>query len=141
MITDFEIPVPMPKFDITDPFGFARIKRARWEYKRKAAECESLHYELEQMYADRESALARLTDCLMQTQKRLESTEKLLRRSDDGRVQMAEKASLLSKRLSEMEDELTMYKAKYELLKGDFEELEKEHERVIRGLTDKEEIA
>ena len=141
MITDFEIPVPMPKFDITDPFGFARIKRARWEYKRKAAECESLHYELEQMYADRESALAQLVIANSKLQERLESTEKILRRSDDGRVQMATKASDLSKRVSELEDELAMWKAKCTLLEGDFAELEKEHERVIRAVTDKGEIA
>ena len=139
MITEHEIPIP--RWDITDPLGRAAIRRARWEYKRKAAECESLHYELESVYADRDGALTRLVEANTKLQEKLESTEKLLRRSDDGRVQMATKASDLSKRIIKLEDELAKWKAKCALLEGDFAELEKEHERVIRAVTDKGEIA
>ena len=139
MITEHEIPIP--RWDITDPFGRAAIRRARWEYKRKAAECESLHYELGSVYADRDCALTKLVEANNKLQEKLDATEKLLRRSDDGRVAMATKASNLSKQLSKTEQEIDYYKTEYVALKDMYDELEKEHERVIRGITDKEEIA
>lgn len=139
MITEHEIPIP--RWDISDPFGRAAIRRARWEYKRKAAECESLHYELEQIYADRESAMARVTNLLVQTQKRLEDTTALLKRSDDGRTSIAIEKQSLSHRNAVLRDEVSMWKSEFEKLKADYDELEKEHERLIRAMTDKEEIA
>lgn len=141
MITDFEVVIPKPKFDITDPFGLARIKRARWEYKRKAAECESLHYEIEQLYSDRETAMSKLVIAAMDLQNRLDKTEQMYRSSEETRKNLAAKNSEMSKKIGKLEEETAMYKAKCDLLEGDLKELEKEHERVIRGLTDKGEIA
>ena len=139
MITEHEIPIP--RWDITDPFGRAAIRRARWEYKRKAAECESLHYELEQMYANRESAMAKLVDYNTKLQEKLDATEKILRRSDDGRTALAKENRELRAKLSELQGKYDDCYTELVALQDEHEDLEKEHERVIRAMTDKEEIA
>lgn len=124
MIAEHEIPIP--RWDITDPFGRAAIRRARWEYKRKAAECESLHYELESLYADRDGALSKLVDYNKTLQEKLDATEKLLRRSDEGRTALAKDNWGLKAYICELQEKIN--------------ELEETHERVIRAMTDKEEI-
>lgn len=138
MITEHEIPIPMPRFDITDIFGRNAIKRARYEYKRKAAECEGLHAELEEILSRRDDAITQLTAILKKTHGALEDKERMLLKSEDARKSLGDKLSRATERMSRLEDEIAMYKSKYELLSGDFEELSKEHERVIRALTDKE---
>lgn len=136
MVKDYEI--PMPRWELSDPFGRAAIKSLRYDLKKALCERDGYRVELEDTLKCQGRAVDRLTKSLSAEQQRSTELDRRLQMSEDARKSLGEKLSAQSERASKLENELAYYKSRLELVEGDLNELSKEHERVIRGLTDKE---
>lgn len=138
MIKDYEI--PMPRWELSDPFGRAAIKGLRYDLKKALCERDGYRVELEETLNCQGRAVDRLSQSLSAEQARATELDRRLQMSEEARKSLGTKLAAANERASKIENEISYYKAKLELLEGDFNELSKEHERVIRGLTDKDAV-
>lgn len=132
----YENEVLMPRWELSDPFGRGAIRKARWEYTQMKRERDALKNELESLYGERGKAVNMLIDALYKEQQRVDELTRRLGVCDDARKGLGEKLNKaieekgdLSRRLSH-EHELYM-----ELLRN-YEQLENDHEDLIRSVTD-----
>lgn len=125
------IKVDVPKWRWDDPFGRNALKSVCYDLKKALCEAEGYKVERDEMLKAKSEACdglaAHINDALA-----------LARTLDDMRKQLAA-ANRELRRENEMlrkdNEHLTTRLAEF---KRDYDELEAEHERVIRGLTDKE---
>lgn len=141
--------VPMPRWEITDPFGRAAIRKARWEYLRKAAQCESYRLDLEDTLNKQGEAVKILSEELRKAREKCDELDRRFRYCDDARKSLGEKVTalriengslaaskIIAETLAKLNGEL---EEKLDRLKADYKELEEAHEQLLRLATNKEE--
>ena len=131
-----EIDIPIPRWTISDPFGRAAIRRARWEYKRKAAECAGLRAELDELYSRRDDAIEKLTELLRKEKETSAQYARMFRASEEARKSQGAKIQEMLGRV----DALTERTEKLTAIAADYDALVEEHEKLVRAVTDKEAV-
>ena len=129
----------MPKWEISDPFGRGAIRKARYEYLRKAAQCEAYRAQLEDVFCEQRNAVTLLASELAHEQDVTAEQARRLKVSEDARKSLGDKLRIANATIDELTHRLAELSAKYDKLESEHEELTAAHEKVIRGLTDKEE--
>lgn len=119
----YETDVPMPRWELKDPFGRGAVRKARYEYKRKAAQCESYRVQLEDVLKARRDAVNLLAEELAHEQGVSAELERRLRESERARKSLGEK-------LTEATDAL-------KAVKRDLEELAETHDKFVRAVMEK----
>ena len=140
MIFDEDIQIQQPRFDIRDPFGFGAIRRARYEYKRKAAECAALQAQLDEVYTKRHDAVEALVINAQLIQEKLTETERRLKVSDDIRKRVVKERDDLKRRFEELNSEYAAVSKELSALRAEHAELVEAHEEIVRRLSDGGEI-
>lgn len=125
------IKVDVPKWRWDDPFGRNALKSVCYDLKKALCEAEGYKVERDEMLKARSEACdglaAHINDALA-----------LARTLDDMRKQLAESNKKLREENAKLWERLLKAEEERDQFKRDYAELEAEHERVIRGLTDKE---
>lgn len=125
------IKVEIPKWRLDDPFGRNALKSVCYDLKKALCEADFYKVERNEMLKARSEACdglaAHINDALA-----------LARTLDDMRKQLAEANKKLREENEMLRKENEHLATRLDELRQDYAELEVEHERVIRGLTDKE---
>lgn len=144
MIKDYEI--PLPKWEITDPFGRNALRRMRYELKRTMCDRDAYRVELEELLKARGLAVDALNASLRDEQQRGMQLQNWLQLSETARKSLGDKLRAVRTEMSACElereklrVELERTKEQHEALLKEHEELQADHEKLLRGLTDKEE--
>lgn len=138
--------VKMPRWEITDPFGRGAIRKARYEFKRKACECEGYRTQLEEIFSERATAVNKLVEELYHEQKVSAELNRRLAVCDDARKNLGDKINALTeekyelcRKIDELELELRHERDLNKSIRTEMENLEIAHEKLLRGMTDKTE--
>lgn len=125
------IKVEVPKWRWDDPFGRNALKSVCYDLKKALCEAEGYKVERDEMLKARSEACdglaAHINDALA-----------LARTLDDMRKQLVERNKKLREENEMLRKDNEHLTKRLDELWRDYGELEAEHERVIRGLTDKE---
>lgn len=143
MIKDYEI--PLPKWDITDPFGRNSLRRMRYELKRVMCERDSYRVELEEVLKARGAAVDAINATLRDEQQRGIQLQNWYNLSEAARKDLGDKVRDLRAELNacelaraKMRIEFERLKEEHEKLAIDHKQLQEDHEKLLRGVTDKE---
>lgn len=143
MVKDYEI--PMPKWEITDPLGRAALRRMRYELKRALCERDGYRVELEETLKARGAAVDAMHATLRDEQQRSIQLETWLKASDDARRSLGDKVRNMREEITKNETEraklrveLERAKELYESLLKEHAQLQADHEKLVRSITDKE---
>ena len=125
------IKVEVPKWRWDDPFGRNALKSVCYDLKKALCEADGYKVERDEMLKARSEACdglaAHINDALA-----------LARTLDDMRKQLVESNKKLREENEMLRKDNEHLTKRLDELRRDYGELEAEHERVVRGLTDKE---
>ena len=144
MIKDYEI--PMPRWELTDPFGRAAIKSLRFDLKKAMCERDGYRVELEETLKARGAAVDAMAAALANEQARANEITRRFQVSEDARKNLGEKLSKLRDELAEVNAararlriDLERLRAERDELKKNYEQLQADHETLVQAVTHREE--
>ena len=135
MVNDYEI--PMPRWELTDPFGRNAIKSIRYELKKCLCERDGYKAQVESILTEQGDAVNMLAKALAREQEMTREYERRLRVCDEARKSIGEKNSKLKAEIDELKNVNVALRADLAKLQYDYEELTEHHEKLVRGMTDK----
>lgn len=136
MIKNYEIPVP--RWELSDPFGRAALRSIRYELKKALCERDGYKAEVEEILKARNSAVEGVMEALRREQAAHDATKEKLKLAEDARKFIAQNNRKLTETVAEHVAERAKMRIELERLKEEYAQLEAEHEKLLRGLTDKE---
>lgn len=136
MIKDYEI--PLPRWELSDPFGRAALRSLRYELKKALCERDGYKAEVEEILKARNSAVEGVMEALRREQVAHDATKEKLKLAEDARKFIAQNNRKLTENVAEHVAERAKMRIELERLKEEHAQLEAEHEKLLRGLTDKE---
>lgn len=137
MINDYDI--PMPRWELSDPFGRNAIKGFRYDLKRAMCERDSYREQLETVLDGQGKAVQMLANSLAHEQEVSRELDRRLRVCDEARKSLGEKLTRANDSAESMTNRLAKLRVDYDKLKEEYDELVEQHELLVRGMTDKEE--
>jgi len=137
MVNDYDI--PMPRWELSDPFGRNAIKSIRYDLKRVLCERDSYREQLETVMDGQGKAVQMLANSLAHEQEVSRELDRRLRVCDDARKSLGEKLTRANDSVESMTNRLAKLRVDYDKLKEEYDELAEQHELLVRGMTDKEE--
>jgi len=135
MVNDYEI--PMPRWELTDPFGRNAIKRIRYELKKCLCERDGYKAQVESILTEQGNAVNMLAKALAREQEMTKEYERRLRVCDEARKSLGEKNSKVKAENDSLKHDNIALRADLAKLQYEYDELTEQHEKLIRGMTDK----
>ena len=133
---NYENEVLMPRWELSDPFGRGAIRKARWEYAQMKRERDALKNELEAIYDERGKAVNMLVESLHHEQSVSAELKRRLEVCDDARKSLGEKLNKAVEEKGDLHQRLEHEHDLYMELLRSYEQLEIDHEDLIRSVTD-----
>ena len=125
------IKVEVPKWRIDDPFGRNALKSVCYDLKKALCENEGYRVEIEEMLKARSEACEGLSA-------HINNAIELASTLDEMRKQLVAKNKELREENAKLYERLLKAEGERDMYERDYKELEAEHEKLVRGLTDKE---
>ena len=136
MIKDYEI--PLPRWELTDPFGRAALRSMRYELKKTLCERDGYKVEVEEILKARNSAVEGIMEALRREQAAHDETREKLKLAEEARKFIAGNNRKLSESVSEHVTERARLRVELERLREEYRQLQEDHEKLLRLTTDKE---
>ena len=136
MIKDYEI--PLPRWELSDPFGRAALRSLRFDLKRVMCERDAYRVEVEEILKARNSAVEGVMEALRREQAAHDETREKLKLAEEARRFVAGNNRRLSESVSEHVTERAKMRIELERLREEYKQLQEDHEKLLRGITDKE---
>ena len=136
MVKNYE--VPLPRWEITDPFGRAALRSMRYDLKKVMCERDGYKVEVEEILKARKNAVDGLMDTLRREQAAHDDTKEKLRLSEEARKLVAGSNSKLREKTDEASAERAKLRIELERLREEYAQLQEDHEKLLRSITDKE---
>ena len=115
--------IPMPKWELSDPLGRNALKRFRYELKLARCERDEYRTRVEEILYEQGNAVNMMAKALAHEQSVVRELERRLRVCDEARKNLGEK-------INELIEENERYREEYDNLAA-------QHEKLVRGMTDK----
>ena len=126
MINDYEI--PLPRWELSDPFGRAALRSMRYELKKALCERDGYKVEVEKCYKARESAADGLAKALTREQAATDEAMRLYKASEDARKSQGEKIAAMREEINKLTADRARLRIELERLKEEHAQLQVEHE-------------
>ena len=131
------VDVPLPKWELTDPFGRNALKRLRYELKLALSERDEYRTRVEEILAEQGNAVNMMAKALAHEQSAKRELERRLRLCDDARKDLGEKINELIDENNVLKVRDIELRADMAKMQYDYDELSAQHEKLVRGMTDK----
>ena len=128
MIKDYEI--PLPRWELTDPFGRAALRRMRWELKKALCERDGYRVEAEEILRAKANAVDGLMDTLRREQAATDEAKRRFDLAEKARGEIARKNNQLRDELHGNDTTRAQLRVEYEKLREEHEELKKNYARL-----------
>ena len=125
------IKVEIPKWRIDDPFGRNALRSVCYDLKKALCESEGYRVEIEEMLKAKSAACEGISEHINNVIALAKTLDEMRKRLAANNKELREENAKLWERLLKAEEERDQFKR-------DYAELEVEHEKLVRGLTDKE---
>ena len=125
------IKVEIPKWRIDDPFGRNALKSVCYDLKKALCDCEGYKAERDEMLKAKSAACDGLAEHINDALALAKTLDEMRKQLAASNKELREENAKLYERLLKAEGERDMYER-------DYRELEAEHEKLVRGMTDKE---
>lgn len=133
---NYETEVMMPRWEVSDPFGRGAIRKARWEYTQMKRERDALKNQLEAVYDERGKAVNMLVEALHHEQAVSAELKRRLEVCDDARKSLGDKLNKATEECADLRRRLQHEHDLYMELLRQYEQMEEDHEKLIRSVTD-----
>jgi septal ring factor EnvC (AmiA/AmiB activator) len=125
------IKVEIPKWRIDDPFGRNALKSVCYDLKKALCDCEGYKSERDEILKAKSAACDGLAE-------HINDALALAKTLDEMRKQLAASNKELREENAILHKEVEQLATERDQCRHDYAELEAEHEKLVRGLTDKE---
>lgn len=130
--------IPLPKWEISDPFGRGALRSMRYEMKKVMCERDGYKAEVEEILKAQKSAVDGLMDTLRREQATTDDARRRFELAEKARGEIARKNNQLREEIARNETERAKLRLELERLKEDHAQLQEDHEKLVRAMTDKE---
>lgn len=136
MIKEHEI--PLPRWELTDPFGRAALRSMRYELKKALCERDGYREERDEILKAKANAVDGLMDTLKREQDRSSEFRQMYYKSEEVRKLVAQNNRELREDLKCSELARAQLRIELERLREEHAQLQEDHEKLLRSVTDKE---
>lgn len=136
MIKDYEI--PLPRWELSDPFGRAALRSMRYELKKTMCERDGYKAERDEILKAQKGAVDGLLDTLRREQAATDDMKRRFELAEKARGEIARKNNALREEIAKNETERAKLRVELERLREEYAQLQEDHEKLLRCVTDKE---
>lgn len=137
MIKDYEI--PLPRWELSDPFGRAALRSLRFELKKALCERDGYKEERNEILKAQKGAIEGLMDTIRREQKATDEARSRFDLAEKARGDIARKNNQLRDEIDKLIGERAKLRIELERMKEEYAQLQEDHEKLLRLTTDKEE--
>lgn len=136
MIKDYEI--PLPRWEISDPFGRAALRSMRYELKKALCERDGYKAERDEILKAQKSAVEGLMETLRREQKATDEARRRVDLAEKARGDIARKNNQLRDEIDKLNGERAKLRVEFERLKEEHARLQEDHEQLLFLIKNKE---
>lgn len=136
MVSDYEF--ALPRWELSDPFGRNALKGMRYELKRALCDRDSYKARLECVLTEQGNAVNMMANALAHEQALTQELDRRLRVCDEARKSLGEKNNAILSENTALKAKNAELAEELARLRYEYAELTAQHEKLVRGMTDKE---
>lgn len=136
MIKDYEI--PLPRWELSDPFGRAALRSIRYELKKALCERDGYKAEVEEILKARNSAVEGVMEALRREQQVTDEKQRRFELAEKARGEIARKNNQLRDEIEKLNGERAKLRVELERLREEYRQLQEDHEKLVYLTTHKE---
>lgn len=133
-----EYPCPLPRWELTDPFGRAALKGLRFELRKALAERDEYRIRCEEILAEQGKAVKILAHSLETSMREEKELRRRLQVCDEARSSLGDKNRAAASENGTLRKEIEKLCAEKKELEEQLAQLREDHEKLVRCMADKE---